>query len=765
MYCILPDWVLQSDILYIQDVLYSSWLGPSVWYILYSRCIVIFLIVSFSLIYFIFKVYCILPDWVLQSDILYIQDIFYSSWLGPSVWYILYSRCIVFFLIGSFSLIYFIFKMYCILPDWVLQSDIFYIQDVLYSSWLGPSVWYILYPRCIVSFLIGSFSLIYFIFKMYCILPDWVLQSDIFYIQYVLYSSWLGPSIWYILYSRCIVFFVIGSFSLIYFIFKTYCILPDWVLQSDIFYIQDVLHSSWLGPSVWYILYSRCIVFFLIGSFSLIYFIFKMYCILPDWVLQSDIFDMQDVLYSSWLGPSVWYILYSRCIVFFLIGSFSLIYFIFKMYCILHDWVLQSDIIYIQDVLYSSWLGPSVWYILYSRCIVFFLIGSFSLIYFIFKMHCILPDWVLQSDILYIQDVLYSSWLGPSVWYILYSRCIVFFLIGSFSLIYCIFKTYWILPDWVLQSDILYIQDIFYSSWLGPSVWYILYSRCIVFFLIGSFSLIYFIFKMYCILPDWVLQSDIFYIQDVLYSSWLGPSVWYILYPRCIVSFLIGSFSLIYFIFKMYCILPDWVLQSDIFYIQYVLYSSWLGPSIWYILYSRCIVFFVIGSFSLIYFIFKTYCILPDWVLQSDIFYIQDVLHSSWLGPSVWYILYSRCIVFFLIGSFSLIYFIFKMYCILPDWVLQSDIFDMQDVLYSSWLGPSVWYILYSRCIVFFLIGSFSLIYFIFKMYCILHDWVLQSDIIYIQDVLYSSWLGPSVWYILYSRCIVFFMIGSFSLI
>ena len=83
---------------------------------------------------------------------------------------------------------------------------------------------------------------------------------------------------------------------------------------------------------------------------------------------------------------------------------------------------------------------------------------------------------------------------------------------------------------------------------------------------------------MYCILPDRVLQSDIFYIQDVLYSSWLGPSVWYILYSRCIVLFLIGSFSLIYFIFKMYCILPDWVLQSDIFYIQDVLYSSWLGP-------------------------------------------------------------------------------------------------------------------------------------------------------------------------------------------
>ena len=820
MYCILPDWVLQSDIFYIQDVLYPSWLGPSVWYILYSRCIVFFLIGSFSLIYFIFNMYCILPDWVLQSDIFYIQDVLYSSWLGPLVWYILYSRRIVFFLIGSFSLIYFIFKMYCILPDWVLQSDIFYIQDVLYSSWLGPSVWYILYSRCMLFFLIGSFSLIYFIFKMYCILPDWVLQSDIFYIQDVLYSPWFDPSVWYILYSRCIVFFLNGSFSLIYFIFKMYCILPDWVLQSDIFYIQDVLYSSWLGPSVWYILYSRCIVFFLIGSFSLIYCIFKMYCILPDWVLHSDIFYIQDVLYSSWLGPSVWYILYSICIVFFLIGSFNLIYFIFKMYCILRDWVLQSDIFYIQDVLYSSWLGPSVWYILYSRCIAFFLIGSFSLIYFIFKMYCILPDWVLQSDIFYIQDVLYSSWLGPSVWYIWYARCIVFFLIGSFSLIYFIFKMYCILPDWVLQSDIFYIQDVLYSSWLGPSVWYTLYSRCIVFFLIGSFSLIYFIFRMYCILPYWVLQSDIFYIQDVLYSSWLGPSVWYILYSRWIVFFLIGSFSLIYFIFKMYCILPDWVLQSDIFYIQDVLYSSWLGPSVWYtyfifkmyfilpdwvlqsdifdifkmycilpdwvlqsdifyiqdvlysswlgpsvwyILYSRCIVLFLIGSFSLIYFIFKMYCILPDWVLQSDIFYIQDVLYSSWLGPSVWYILYSRCIVFFLIGSFSLIYFIFKMYCILPDWVLQSDIFYIQDELYSSWLGPSVWYILYSRCIVFFLIGSFSRIYFIFKMYCILPDWVLQSDIFYIQDVLYSSWLGPSVWYILYSRCIVFFLIVSFS--
>ena len=437
-----------------------------------------------------------------QSDIFYIQDVLYSSWLGPSVWYILYSRCTVIFLIGSLSLIYFIFKMYCILPDWVLQSDIFYIQDVLYSSWLCPSVWYILYSRCIVFFLIGSFSLIYLIFKMYCILPDWVLQSDIFYIQDVLYSSWLGPSVWFILYSRCIVFFLIGSFSLIYFIFKMYCTLPDWVLQSDIFYIQDVLYSSWLGPSVWYILYSRCIVFFLIGS------------------LQSDIFYIQDVLYSSWLGPynTSWISNISD----WRTQSGRIQYILNIKYIRLKD-PIRKNTIHLEYKIYQT-EGPnqeeSVWYILYSRCIVFFLIGSFSLIYFIFKMNCILPDWVLQSDIFYIQDVLYSSWLGPSVWYILYWRCIVFFLIGSFSLIYFIFKMYCILPDWFLQSDIFYIQDVLYSSWLGPSVWYILYSRCIVFFLIGSFSLINFIFKMYCILPDWVLQSDIFYIQDVLYSSW-----------------------------------------------------------------------------------------------------------------------------------------------------------------------------------------------------------------------------------------------------
>ena len=135
---------------------------------------------------------------------------------------------------------------------------------------------------------------------------------------------------------------------------------------------------------------------------------------------------------------------------------------------------------------------------------------------------------------------------------------------------------------------------------------------------------------MYCILPDWVLQSDIFYIQDVLYSSWLGPSVWYILYSRCIVLFLIGSFSLIYFIFKMYCILPDWVLQSDIFYIQDVLYSSWLGPSVWYILYSRCIVFFLIGSLQ--YILNIKYIRLKDTIRKKTIHLEYKIYQTE--GPN-----------------------------------------------------------------------------------------------------------------------------------